>query len=74
MHSPTNNYILDYAQTINYIKKEEALMKMADKAHLSMRLPKDLMKDLKIIAIQKEVTITSIVIKLLEDYIDENKK
>jgi hypothetical protein len=72
MLTTTNRYIIYYAQKYYYKKKRG--IKMTDKAHLSMRLPKDLMKDLKIIAIQKEVTITSIVIELLQEYIDENKK
>ena len=47
---------------------------MTEKAHLSLKLPKQLMKDLKIISIQKEETMTSIVIGLIQDYVEENKK
>ena len=45
-----------------------------DKVHLSVRFPKELMKELKIIAIQKETTVTDIVIPLIEKYVEENKK
>ena len=48
---------------------------MADeKVHLSVRVPKELMKDLKIIAIQKETTVTEIILPLIEKYVEENKK
>lgn len=47
---------------------------MTEKAHLSLKLPKELMKDLKIISIQKEETMTSIVIQLIADYVEQNKK
>lgn len=45
-----------------------------DKAHLSVRIPKQLMKDLKIIAIQKDITVTEIIIPLVKEYVEENKK
>ena len=45
-----------------------------DKVHLSVRVPKELMKDLKIIAIQKETTVTEIILPLIEKYVEENKK
>ena len=47
---------------------------MSEKAHLSIRIPKELMKDLKILAIEKETTVTEIVIPLLIDYVKQNKK
>ena len=47
---------------------------MTEKAHLSVRIPKELMKDLKIIAIEKETNVTEIVIPLLVKYVQENKK
>ena len=46
---------------------------MGEKAQLSMRLDKNLLKDLKIIAIKKEKTMTEIVTQCLEEYIQENK-
>ena len=49
-------------------------VKMSEKAHLSVRIPKDLMKDLKILAIEKETNVTEIVIPLLVKYVEENKK
>ena len=47
---------------------------MAEKAHLSIRIPKRLMKDLKILAIEREQTLTNVVRSALEEYIEENKK
>ena len=45
-----------------------------DKAHLSVRIPKQLMKDLKIIAIQKDITVTEIIITMVKKYVEDNKK
>ena len=45
-----------------------------EKAHLSVRVPKELMKDLKIIAIQKDTNLTEIVLQLLAEYVEKNKK
>ena len=45
-----------------------------DKAHLSVRIPKQLMKDLKIIAIQKDITVTEIIIPLVKKYVEDNKE
>ena len=45
-----------------------------EKVHLSVRAPKELMKDLKIIAIQKDTNVTEIVLRLLTEYVEENKK
>ena len=47
---------------------------MTEKAHLSIRIPKELMKDLKILAIQKETNVTELVVPLLVKYVEENKK
>ena len=47
---------------------------MSEKVHLSIRAPKELMKELKIVAIEKETTVTQIVLELLEDYLEQNKK
>ena len=47
---------------------------MAEKAHLSIRIPKRLMKDLKILAIEREQTLTNIVRSILEEYVEHNKK
>ena len=47
---------------------------MSEKAHLSVRIPKSLMKDLKIIAIQQDTNVTELVIPLLVKYVEENKK
>ena len=45
-----------------------------DQVHLSIRAPKQLMKDLKIIAIQQDTTVTKIVLTLLQEYVNDNKK
>ena len=45
-----------------------------EKTHLSVRAPKALMKDLKIIAIQPETTVTKIILDSLEEYVKEHKK
>ena len=45
-----------------------------EKTHLSVRAPKALMKDLKIIAIQQDTTVTKIVLDYLEEYVKEHKK
>ena len=47
---------------------------MAEKAHLSIRIPKRLMKDLKILAIEREQTLTNVVRSILEEYVENNKK
>ena len=45
-----------------------------EKVHLSVRAPKALMKDLKIIAIQQDTTVTNIILEYLEEYVNEHKK
>ena len=45
-----------------------------EKTHLSVRCPKDLLKDIKIIAIQEDTTVTKIVLDYLEEYVKEHKK
>lgn len=47
---------------------------MSEKAHLSIRIPKELMKELKILAIEKETTVTDLVLPLLEEYLEQNRK
>ena len=49
-------------------------MLMVEKTHMSVRVPKELLKDLKIIAIQKDTTVTQIVLDYLYEYVEENKK
>ena len=45
-----------------------------EKIHLSVRCPKSLLKDIKIIAIQEDTTVTKIVLDYLEQYVEEHKK
>ena len=47
---------------------------MKDKTHMSVRVPKDLLKELKIIAIQEDTTVTRIVLDYIEQYVAEHKK
>lgn len=47
---------------------------MEEKTHLSVRINRQLLKDLKIIAIQQDTTVTRIVLEYLEKYVEENKK
>lgn len=47
---------------------------MVEKTHMSVRVPKDLLKELKIIAIRKDTTVTQIVLEYLYQYVEENKK
>ena len=49
-------------------------MMVDDKAHLSVRIPKELMKELKIIAIKKDTNVTNLVSELLQQYVDNLKK
>ena len=45
-----------------------------EKAHLSVRIQKELMKELKIIAIKKDTNVTNLVSELLQEYVDNLKK
>lgn len=47
---------------------------MNDKTHMSVRVPRQLLKDLKIIAIQQDTNVTNLVSELLQDYVDNLKK
>ena len=47
---------------------------MNDKTHMSVRVPRQLLKDLKIIAIKKDTNVTNLVSELLQDYVDNLKK
>ena len=47
---------------------------MNDKTHMSVRVPRQLLKDLKIIAIQQDTTVTKIILEYLEEYVKEHKK
>ena len=45
-----------------------------EKTHLSVRAPKALMKDIKIIAIQQDTTVSRIILDYIEQYVAEHKK
>ena len=47
---------------------------MTEKTHLSIRIEKDLLKQLKIIAIQQDTSVTRILLDFIEDYVEQNKK
>lgn len=60
---------------IQFIVQKEVNVKMTEeKTHLSVRCPKSLLKDIKIIAIQQDTTVTKIILDYLEEYVKENKK
>jgi predicted transcriptional regulator len=47
---------------------------MSERTHLSIRIDKDLLKDLKIIAIQQDTSVTGILLDFIEQYVEEHKK
>jgi predicted transcriptional regulator len=47
---------------------------MSDKTTLTIRIERDLLKDMKIIAIQQDTSVTRIIIDYLEQYVEEHKK
>jgi len=47
---------------------------MNDKTHMSVRVPRQLLKELKIIAIQEDTTVSKIVLDYIEQYVAEHKK
>ena len=47
---------------------------MNDKTHMSVRVPRQLLKELKIIAIQQDTTVSKIVIDYIKQYVEEHKK
>ena len=47
---------------------------MSERTHLSIRIDKDLLKDLKIIAIQQDTSVTGILLDFIEKYVEEHKK
>ena len=47
---------------------------MNDKTHMSVRVPRQLLKDLKIIAIQQDTTVSKIILDYIEEYVKEHKK
>ena len=44
------------------------------KVKITMNIDEELKKELKIIAIQQDTTVTKILTKIIREYIDENKK
>ena len=58
----------------NIQKKRGEYVMTEEKTHLSVRAPKSLMKDIKIIAIQQDTTVTKIILDYLEEYVKEHKK
>ena len=66
-------------KTFTYIhyytyKKRRVTNKMSDKTTLTIRIERDLLKDMKIIAIQQDTSVTRIIIDYLEQYVEEHKK
>ena len=62
-----------YIQYYTY-KKRRVTNKMSDKTTLTIRIERDLLKDMKIIAIQQDTSVTRIIIDYLEQYVEEHKK
>ena len=62
-----------YIQYYTY-KKRRVTIKMSDKTTLTIRIERDLLKDMKIIAIQQDTSVTRIIIDYLEQYVEEHKK
>ena len=58
----------------NIQKKRGEYVMTEEKTHLSVRAPKRLMKDIKIIAIRQDTTVTKIILDYLEEYVKEHKK
>ena len=65
---------ITYTNMQQNIQKKEVNGMSEEKTHLSVRAPKSLMKDLKIIAIQQDTTVTKIILDYLEEYVKEHKK
>ena len=70
-----------YMQLTTYISMQQNIQKKRgeyvmteEKVHLSVRCPKDLLKDIKIIAIQQDTTVTKIILDYLEEYVKQHKK
>ena len=66
--------ITTYISMQQTILKKEVNDMSEEKTHLSVRAPKSLMKDIKIIAIQQDTTVTKIILDYLEEYVKEHKK
>ena len=54
--------------------KNGGYVKMSNKTHLSIRIDKELLKELKIIAIQQDTSVTGILLDFIQKYVEENKK
>ena len=50
------------------------MLKMSEKTTLTIRIQRDLLKEMKIIAIQQDTSVTRIIIDYLEQYVEEHKK
>ena len=47
---------------------------MNEKTHMTVRVPRELLKELKIIAIQEDTTVSKIILDYIEKYVAEHKK
>lgn len=56
-----------------YLKKG-GYFKMNEKTTLTIRIDRQLLKEMKIIALQQDTSVTRIVIDYFEKYVEENKK
>ena len=58
----------------NTYKKREDEKIMTEKTTLTIRIDRQLLKDMKIIALQQDTSVTRIIVDYFEKYVEENKK
>lgn len=47
---------------------------MNEKTTLTIRIDRQLLKDMKIIALQQDTSVTKIIVDYFEQYVEQNKK
>ena len=47
---------------------------MSERTTLTIRIDKDLLKEMKILAIRQDTSVTQIIVSYLEELVEENKK
>ena len=58
----------------NTYKKREDEKIMTEKTTLTIRIDRQLLKDMKILALQQDTSVTRIIVDYFEKYVEENKK
>ena len=64
---------LEYNIIYTYLKKGSDF-DMTEKTTLTIRIDKDLLKEMKILAIRQDTSVTQIIVSYLEELVEENKK